>query len=307
MVQVVEDQQKLDWPSNCKPKNVTIHCSCDGLVLILVSSRGLYKSSERLYEELLLWNPSTRESILLPHLEFRGVYYVCGMGYVATSKDYKILAINLTADDSFNTSIELLSLKSGSWRRIGCPTGVQRVTGFEDCGMDYLAFVHGAFHWLGKLHSEYYTTVSFNISNKMYGEVPLLEQMYDLCMCYHFIDHGVSVLRGMLCFYSTYNYWAEDKDCIFKLWVMKDYGVRESWTNFIKLRDTNLFHSMRPKYMFADCQVLLHCKLLGCICSKFITSRGPFRQLSPQCSCVTIKQGIVYAESFISPKSLTIM
>ncbi|KAH0737270.1 hypothetical protein KY290_035975 [Solanum tuberosum] len=142
MVQVVEDQQKLDWPSSCKPKNVIIHCSCDGLVLILVSSRGLYKSSERLYEELLLWNPSTRESILLPHLEFRGEYYVCGMGYDATSKDYKILAINLNADDSFNTSIELLSLKSGSWRRIGYPTGVQCVMGFEDCGMDYLAFVH---------------------------------------------------------------------------------------------------------------------------------------------------------------------
>ncbi|KAK6779579.1 hypothetical protein RDI58_021763 [Solanum bulbocastanum] len=47
MVQVVEDQQKLDWPSCCKPKNVTLHCSCDGLVLILVSSRGLYKSSMR--------------------------------------------------------------------------------------------------------------------------------------------------------------------------------------------------------------------------------------------------------------------
>uniref|UniRef100_M1CDU1 Class S F-box protein n=1 Tax=Solanum tuberosum TaxID=4113 RepID=M1CDU1_SOLTU len=133
MVQVVEDEQKLDCPSSCKPTNVILFCSCDGLVLIFVSSRGLYDSSARLYEELLLWNLSTRESILLPHPEFRVVYCVCGLGYDATSEDYKILAINLNADDSFNTSIEVLSLKSGSWRRIGYPTGIQRVSGFRNC------------------------------------------------------------------------------------------------------------------------------------------------------------------------------
>ncbi|KAG5584381.1 hypothetical protein H5410_044815 [Solanum commersonii] len=68
MVQVVEDQLKLDWPSSCKPKNGIIHCSCDGL-----------------------W---------------------------------------------------FLEKNWLSYRRSVC-------YGFEDCGMDYLAFVHGAFHWLG--------------------------------------------------------------------------------------------------------------------------------------------------------------
>ncbi|KAH0677027.1 hypothetical protein KY285_024828 [Solanum tuberosum] len=159
MVQVVEDEQKLDCPSSCKPTNVILFCSCDGLVLIFVSSRGLYDSSARLYEELLLWNPSTRESILLPHPEFRVVYCVCGLGYDATSEDYKILAINLNADDSFNTSIEVLSLKSGSWRRIGYPTGIQRVSGFRNCGMDYLAFLHGAFHWLDSIYDNPTTSI----------------------------------------------------------------------------------------------------------------------------------------------------
>ncbi|XP_049406324.1 F-box/kelch-repeat protein At3g06240-like [Solanum stenotomum] len=303
-VQVVQDEQKLDCPSSCKPTNVILFCSCDGLVLIFVSSRGLYDSSARLYEELLLWNPSTRESILLPHPEFRVVYCVCGLGYDATSEDYKILAINLNADHSFNTSIEVLSLKSGSWRKIGYPTGIERVTGFRSCGMDYLSFLHGAFHWLGMSLSGYYTTVSFNISNEVYGEVPLLEQMYHVCPSFRYIDRGVSVLRGMLCFHYTYNYWEMGMDCTFKLWIMNDYGVRESWTNFIKIRDTNLFHSARPKYMFANCEVLLHCKRLGCVCSTITTSRGPFGLYNPQCQCVTVKQGIAYAESLISPKSL---
>lgn len=39
-VQVVEDEQKLDWPlSYSKPEDVTLFCSCDGLVLIFVSVR----------------------------------------------------------------------------------------------------------------------------------------------------------------------------------------------------------------------------------------------------------------------------
>ncbi|WMV44658.1 hypothetical protein MTR67_038043 [Solanum verrucosum] len=98
----VGDKQKLDWPSSCKPMIARIFCSCDGLVLILVSSGGYY-------EELVLWNPSTRESILLPHPEFPVRTCVCGLEYDATSEDYKILAINLNAADSFYISIELLS------------------------------------------------------------------------------------------------------------------------------------------------------------------------------------------------------
>ena len=109
------------------------------------------------------------------------------------------------------------------------------------------------FHWLGKSPSGYHTTVSLTISNEVYGEVPLLKQMYYLCPVYFFVDHGVSVLRGMLCFYSAYN--LIESTGTFKLWIMKEYGVRESWTNFIKIKGIDLFLSARPLYMFVDCDV----------------------------------------------------
>lgn len=126
--------------------------------------------------------------------------------------------------------------------------------------------------------------------------------MYNVRHRYFFVDCGVSVLRGILCFYSTYNYVVEGAEGIFNLWVMKDYGVRESWTKLINVQDTDLFCSARPIYMFADCEVLLHCKRIRCASSKFTTSRGPFG-LCLQCRIV--KQGLVYAESFVSPKLLT--
>ncbi|XP_060201553.1 F-box/kelch-repeat protein At3g23880-like isoform X2 [Lycium barbarum] len=287
-IQMVEDEQKVDCPSNCIPMKCKPYCGYDGLILLV----SLY---DRPNLHLLLWNPSTRESIELPHPESPLIDCVWGLGYDATSDDYKVVAINLKA---YGHRVEILSLKSGSWRRIGSyPTGVHCVSGFKDCGMDYLPFVHGAFHWLGR--SPHYTIVSFNISNEVYGEIPLLERLRNMSNKL-IIDHGVSVLGGMLCLYSTY---IHHHMRTFELWVMKDYGVKESWTELITIRNPNLFYSARPKHLFADGEVLLRCQRTGSCGTVFrTTSRGPFG-LWPHCDIV--KFAIVYTESLISPKLLT--
>ncbi|XP_059287378.1 F-box protein CPR1-like [Lycium ferocissimum] len=286
-VQVVEDEQRLDCPSNCKPA-CTICCCCDGLVLL--------STCDRLDRHLLLWIPSTRESIVLPYPGYYLGDWVYGLGYNATSDDYKILAVDLNRDYSENVSAEILALIRGSWRKIGdYPTGIGCAVGYLNCGMDSLAFIHGAFHWLGK--SAYYIIVSFNISNEVYGEIPLLERMcniFDLRL-----DHGVSVLRGMLCYYSTSPKLYHQGT--FKLWVMKDYGVKESWTQLLTIQDANYIRLAKPKYMFADGEVLLRCLPPLRITSLYWTSkRGPF-ELWPE---PVLSQGIVYTESLISPKLL---
>ncbi|OIS97340.1 f-boxkelch-repeat protein, partial [Nicotiana attenuata] len=186
-VQVVEDEQKLDCPSSCKPVNCMLFCCCDGLVLLAVC--------DRLVEHLLLWNPSTRESILLPHPESPLIDCVFGMGYDATSDDYKILTVNLNRIRP-GISAEILALKSGSWRKNGkYPTGSHDVCGFMDCGTDSLAFVHGAFHWLGL--SLYYTILSFDISNEVYGEIPLLERINgeDTTQKFNHISKGKNIVE----------------------------------------------------------------------------------------------------------------
>ncbi|KAM3378221.1 hypothetical protein P3S68_010634 [Capsicum galapagoense] len=44
--------------------------------------------------------------------------------------------------------------------------------------MEPLVYVHGAFHWIGDLMvpGKFYV-VSFSISNEVYGDVPLLDEM----------------------------------------------------------------------------------------------------------------------------------
>ncbi|KAK4707555.1 hypothetical protein R3W88_028480 [Solanum pinnatisectum] len=222
-VQVVEDEQKLDWPSNCNPEDSVLYCSCDGLVLL-----AIYNGS-----------------CLLPHPKSRPKYCVCGMGYDATTDDYKILAIE------------------------------------HDCGMYSLAFVHGAFHWVG-LSSHCYTVISFNISNEVYGEIPLLEQM---CNVYEarFIEHGVSVLGG----------------CFALVLHIIIHGGHIQVVGDERLGcDSDFFYSAKPIYMYADGEVLLRCNYFGVLSSVYRTSRESF-ELLPQCH--TFKQGMV---SLISPKSL---
>ncbi|KAH0780693.1 hypothetical protein KY290_000291 [Solanum tuberosum] len=299
--QLVEDIQNLDCPTNSIPDHYChIYGSCNGLVLV-----GIF---DRYDKQLLLWNPSMRESTVLPRPEFVTRYSTFGLGYDATSDDYKVLKLDQGYSDDIHLqpSYEILALKSDSWRKIrNYPSRISN-TGYtleiepkfdEDHNMEPLAFLNGAFHWVG--FSGVLCIVSFSSSsdNMVFGEISLPEpptfRIYRLGMN---SDYGVSVLGGMLCFYCTHYQW--QMDGIFKLWIMKDYGVKESWTEIFTLKETR-FHSIIPKYWFADGEFLLCCKLDGH--SVFRTSKGPFG-LWPQ---IGIHQdGVVYTESLISPKSL---
>ncbi|OIT06114.1 f-boxkelch-repeat protein [Nicotiana attenuata] len=208
---------------------------------------------------------------------------------------FKILKIDM--DKPYSTQV--LALKSGSWQKIGYPRNIKNLFS----GMDSLAFVHGAFHWIGL--SVYRSIVSFNISNEVYGEIPLPDQMCRSCN--RFVETGVSILGGMLCSYSScvgyfscIDVWRGD---IFRIWVMKDYGVKESWIKLYTIRD-NMFYSSIPKYRFADGEVLLYetnARRLR-FGWGFSTSKGPFG-LWPQYDIY--HQGFAFTESLASPKLLT--
>ncbi|PHT61062.1 hypothetical protein T459_35100 [Capsicum annuum] len=251
-VRLAENVQKLDWPSNPRPWRFRMYCCYDGLALIKLRDYPQYARAI-----LLLWNPSTRESIVLPCTEFSlSKDFSCGLGYDSTSDDYKIFKIDDTAH------CEILALKSGSWRKIDKrPAGVFPVLSDTK---DSLAFVHGAFHWLdsslGKM------LISFSISNEVYGEIPLPEGM-SLVFNMNRIN-GVSALEGMLSVYSTH---IRRGIHTLKLWILKDCDVQESWNRLFTIQGTDLYSI--PKYKFSDGEVLLRCRDLECG-SVFKTSKN---------------------------------
>ncbi|PHU10065.1 hypothetical protein BC332_21925 [Capsicum chinense] len=213
-----EDVQQLDPPLTHYVDRYHIFSSFDGLVLLAADT------------QLFLWNPLTRETARLPHTEFEAMRTSFGLGYDDATDGYKILKLDMR----LQKSMEILTLKTGFWRKIcNHPTAVCPTAGYEmeilphpskSIPMEPLVCVHGAFHWLGdlKVSGKFYV-VSFSISNEVYGDVPLLEEMGKKVS--YRPDFGISLLDGMLCFYTTTN---DGSLGSFKLWAMKDYGVKES-------------------------------------------------------------------------------
>ncbi|XP_060186752.1 F-box/kelch-repeat protein At3g23880-like [Lycium barbarum] len=285
-LQPVEDVQKLDFPLNPKPNRFVIRCCYDGLVVIQVLD-----NLDGYRHNLLLWNPSTRESIVLPALEFK--LDDCsrfGMGYDSTSGEYKILHVHQVLDRSITN--EILALKGGFWRRIDKhPRGFLINLFFTPS----LAFVHAAFHWIGLSRKKHFVVVSFSISNEVYREIPLPEETLSLRGRAYF---GVSMLEGMLCIHSNT---LHQKRFTFKLWVLKQYDVKESWIPLVALEDPLIFNAV-PTYKFANGEVLFLCNFFGDLEKAFRTPSGPFVSW-PQCEMHL--DGYAFTESLISPKSLT--
>ncbi|XP_019261227.1 PREDICTED: F-box/kelch-repeat protein At3g06240-like [Nicotiana attenuata] len=300
--------QELDCHSTFKPLECQLFCCFNGLVVL-----GFYSKFD---QQLFLWNPSTRESTLLPHFEFTRLCTMFGLGYDVTSDGYKLLKWTMLKGGQ---SIEILSLKSGSWRKICyypttiaiCPRWGQKLTIYpyrnENWYMDTMVFVHGAFHWLGKTMSRTYHLVSFIFSNEVYGEIPLLEQMHitneDVLS-----NYGLLLVEGMVCVSSTHKHqgWGT-----FKLWVMKDYGIKESWIVLFTIRLGNIVYG-KLKHRFANGEVLLYLfetlasapwtnRMVTFGHTALRTSTGPFGFWPKY---FRVHDGIAYTEGLISPKSL---
>ncbi|KAG5623373.1 hypothetical protein H5410_008591 [Solanum commersonii] len=185
-VQLVEDDvKKLVSPSNYKPAiRDRVYSSCNGLVLLSIA------------EDLLIWNPSARESIRIPHLERQSTFLTYGFGYDTINNDYNILKLNYP-------NMEILPLKSGLWRKISY-CGRDLLPILCNALMDPLTFLHGAFHWVGNFQEKKLFVVSFSISNETYGEIQLLEPMRKI-FTHHDVKYGVAILREMLCVYYGEN------------------------------------------------------------------------------------------------------
>uniref|UniRef100_A0A3Q7IRV9 F-box domain-containing protein n=1 Tax=Solanum lycopersicum TaxID=4081 RepID=A0A3Q7IRV9_SOLLC len=258
-IQLVEDVHKLSFPSNPTVSHCIIHCCM-------------------MHSTLFLWNPSTRESAVLPSTKFQWGSVSCyGLGYDSTSGGYKIFQHY----QGCSIPGEILTLKGGSWRRIDeHPRGIDN----RFICRQFLAFVHAAFHWIS--YSGYHAVAvsSFSISNEVYGEIPFPEEMSPLKA---FI--GITELEGMLCVHS--NSLFPGKRTI-KLWVLKEYGIKESWIPFLSVEDPTNAISI-PKYRFADGQVLFWCSEGAMFRTRCC---GPFGALHP---CDSICDGHVFTE--ISP------
>ncbi|KAK9741601.1 hypothetical protein RND81_03G116500 [Saponaria officinalis] len=191
--------------------------SCNGLILIQDDT-----------DKRLLVNPTTKEVRELPvspyALDPRASFTMYGLGYDHANDDYKVVTLsyydsdNEYEPDCSEMFVNVYSVRSGTWKK-GESSPYDHAVGHVTTGV----FVDGCIHWLASRTSGYSSViVSFDLTEEKFYEVPAPSSFGGD----HFVLKRLVVLGGCL---SIFPYRPEKETDI---WMMKEYGVKESWTKF---------------------------------------------------------------------------
>ncbi|XP_059442123.1 F-box/kelch-repeat protein At3g23880-like [Corylus avellana] len=185
--------------------------SCNGLVLL------------RCFNTLILWNPLVEKFVTIsePHTDLSYYDVGWGFGFDSRTNDCRVVKID--------SQVQVFSLATGSWKssKVGAPPACS----LSNCGPQ--RFINGAIHWLastrivGNDDDKRHSILSFDISNETFREIML--------------PKGLSILNNCFrspIFYSITEYGKSLALCVGKtrfisLWVMKEYGAAESWTQVL--------------------------------------------------------------------------
>ncbi|CAI8587409.1 unnamed protein product [Vicia faba] len=219
--------------------------SCNGLVCLLEIYEGYVR----------LWNPSTKfESNKSPSLnllfdQWTIAFY--GFGYDHVNDKYKLLLdVRLVSNIGYQ-NVRLYTFGENSWTSIqNFPCHPARFTG---------KLVNGTLNWIiVRRVGDYIQTriLSFDLVKETYTEILLPQnQKHDPCMNQR---PDLGVLNNCLC--VSFNIGTH-----LVLWLMKEYGVAESWTRLKMIPAEHLqkhgeqgsYRVIEPLFIFENSIVLL--------------------------------------------------
>ncbi|KAI5675115.1 hypothetical protein M9H77_06065 [Catharanthus roseus] len=280
--------RKLNLP-RCQDNWVNVVGSCNGLALVIDEEESKYLINPTTFQHLKL---SNSPEALDPSISFS----MHGFGYDSVNDDYKIVTLsyfdtdNEHEPDCADTFIDIYSSKMGSWKRLG-PSPYDHAVPYNDSGK----FLNGSLHWLASSRTNGYASViaAFNLAHEVFDELPPPASLDKD----KFVFNKLMVLGG--CLYMVDDHFHDHVD----VWVMKEYGVGESWTKF----SINGIENDDPKPLcsFGDE------KLVVLDCAKL-----KVKNLKEETSCrdmvidgmmpVEFQDGVPFRESLVSPKFLTV-
>ncbi|KAF5728860.1 F-box protein CPR30-like [Tripterygium wilfordii] len=223
---------ELDPPLICYNHKIKVFGSCNGLLCI-----------RNVVDHIALWNPSTRKHVVLPPLSldlrrYSGTcdctVYVYGFGYDPANDDYKVVRIAQfvgTDFQYFESEVMVYSLRRRCWKRIEDMNYYLHYRGRNG------VYAGGALHWVVTRGPESRSSkliVSLDRRLENFREVPEPENMD------RNFDMGVGVLRDCLCLLAYY------KDSRVDLWLMKEYGIKTSWSKLFSVSEVQPFRYLRP-------------------------------------------------------------
>ncbi|KAK6135610.1 hypothetical protein DH2020_030658 [Rehmannia glutinosa] len=176
--------------------------SCHGLILI---------SHYDIKKIWVIWNPLTGEFHELPQPDIDVRLIGSGLGYDSVSDDYKVVRIDeMCRNGKVVYQTFVYSLKLNSWKMI------------RDCPCDFSwgsqgVFLNGALHWIS-----WDMIIALDLAVEDYRQLPLPSVRLP-------VDKRLDALGGCLILSDAY--------AMKRAWVMKDYGVENSWMDLFSSRE----------------------------------------------------------------------
>ncbi|XP_026395915.1 F-box protein CPR1-like [Papaver somniferum] len=208
---------------DCDLKKVNFAGSCNGLLFLYrEETLNFEKTDEFWLWNPCLWNPSTQEFKYLQRPGFPVSETACvlhrghGFGYDAETDDYKCIRIFNYSGDR-HSQVHIYSLRSNTWKLTHLPYLLSADDRYFRAPNG--VFCNGTLHWF--VIKEYLSPqvlMAFNMTDEGIREIPQPESVEELGYV-----KNVDVLDGYLCILCR-------NSAAYEVWLMKDYGMRESWT-----------------------------------------------------------------------------
>ncbi|XP_057795029.1 F-box protein CPR1-like [Salvia miltiorrhiza] len=219
------DMEALDRAHVIKPpfyyKSVDgISNSCNGIVLVMSDPPVLWNPFSRDYRIL----PNCSTELQAPFESYGKVAY--GFGYDPVSDDYKVVRVaefrHKITHIWMASETKIYALRSNSWRRIGdFPYPLPFLRG------NWRVHVNGAMHTLvedlDEMDGAVAVIMAFDLRSEKHSPI-----MMPPGIRLRGVDVSLDVLDGCLCVVCTSRYRVV-------IWVMKEYGVRESWVKLLTI------------------------------------------------------------------------
>jgi F-box interacting protein len=214
---------------------VSMFGPCNGILCLsgtLWNMRDGYSD----YDRLVLWNPATRESKMVPpfprqqDLDF--LTHI-GFGFDPKTNDYKVVRImNFLFQ---HCEVQVYHLSTNSWRVLDSSPNPS----YFIHPPRFSSYLNGVYYWWARVHEDGYMgrqfLFSFDMSNEVFQEV--LPPPFEGHNC---IDQDIAVINETVTlilpcnFDIELNVWTE-------IWVLNECGVETTWTKILTIRQIPVF------------------------------------------------------------------
>ncbi|KAG5551861.1 hypothetical protein RHGRI_010085 [Rhododendron griersonianum] len=220
------EYSELEFPYEDPSADPMIVGSCNGLLCMC-------DKSSRKIPAIIIWNPSMRKFVTLPEPPSAGT---CDLGFGAhpATHEYKVVRIvyqTYLYHQEFQPHVELYTQGTGTWRGLGSTFPLNCFIPFKGSQ----AFVNGAVNLIAadpRVSVGYrHLIVSFDMSTETFSTMMLPPALADR----EPMSLSVTLFReslAMLC--NSCGQQRDKDDCC--IWVMKEYGVLESWTKLFSFK-----------------------------------------------------------------------